>query len=103
MNDSSKRDSSLAALISIEVAIRLGLLLILVAWCFMIVSPFVLPIMWGIIIAVAIFPLFAKLKSMLGGRNKLAAIVYTLIAVSFADHAYGDDLGFADRYCTSGG
>ena len=52
MNDSSKRDSSLAALISIEVAIRLGLLLILVAWCFMIVSPFVLPVMWGIIIAV---------------------------------------------------
>lgn len=83
MNDSSKRDSSLAALISIEVAIRLGLLLILVVWCFMIVSPFVLPIMWGIIIAVAIFPLFAKLKSALGGRNKLASIVYTLIAVSF--------------------
>ena len=82
MNDSSKRDSSLAAYISIEVAIRLGLLLILVAWCFMIVSPFVLPIMWGIIIAVAVFPLFTKLRSALGGRNKLAATVYTLFAVA---------------------
>jgi len=65
----------------IEAAIRLGLLLLLATWCFMIVAPFVLPIMWGIIIAVAVFPLFAKLKSALGGRNKLAATVYTLIAV----------------------
>ena len=66
----------------IEAAIRLGLLLLLATWCFMIVAPFVLPIMWGIIIAVAVFPLFAKLKSALGVcRNKLAATVYTLIAV----------------------
>ena len=82
MNNSSERDSSNTTSIMIEVTIRLTLLLLLATWCFMIISPFILPIMWGVIIAVAIFPLFAKLKSVLGGRNKLAATVYTLIALA---------------------
>ena len=81
MIDSSESDTSKTVFTVIEAAIRLGLLLLLATWCFLIVSPFVLPIMWGIIIAVAVFPLFAKLKSALGGRNKLAATVYTLVAV----------------------
>lgn len=67
---------------TIETAIRLGLLLLLAAWCFQIVSPFIEVVMWGVIIAVAIFPLFVKLKSAVGGRTKLAAVVYTLIALA---------------------
>ncbi len=69
--------------ITIEAAIRLGLLMLLAAWCFMIVYPFIQLIMWGVIIAVAIYPLFVKLKSTLGDRNKLAAVVYTLLALAF--------------------
>ena len=38
--------------------------------------------MWGVIIAVAIYPLFVKLKSAMGGRSKLAAVVYTLLALA---------------------
>ena len=68
---------------TIEAAIRLGLLMLLAAWCFMIIYPFIQLIMWGVIIAVAIYPLFVRLKSVLGGRNKLAAIVYTLLALAF--------------------
>jgi predicted PurR-regulated permease PerM len=67
---------------TIETAIRLGLLLLLAAWCFMIVRPFIEPVMWGVIIAVATYPFFVKLKSFTGGRNKLAAIVFTLIALA---------------------
>jgi len=67
---------------TIEAAVRLGLLLLLAAWCFMIVSPFIVPVIWGVIIAVAIYPLFLKLKSLLGGNNKLAATVYTLIMLA---------------------
>jgi len=69
--------------ITIEAAIRLGLLMLLAAWCFMIVYPFIQLIMWGVIIAVAIYPLFVKLKFALGDRNKLAAVVYTLLALAF--------------------
>lgn len=67
---------------TIEAAVRLGLLLLLAAWCFKIIAPFIVPVMWGIIIAVAIYPLYVKLKLMLGGRNKLAATVYTLLALA---------------------
>jgi len=67
---------------SIEAVIRIGLLLLLAGWCFKIITPFIVPVMWGIIIAVAIYPLFCKLKNALGGRNKLAATVYTLIALA---------------------
>ena len=59
---------------TIEAAIRLGLLLLLASWCFDIIKPFVLPVLWGVIIAVAIYPVFTKLKAALGGRNKLASI-----------------------------
>jgi predicted PurR-regulated permease PerM len=67
---------------TIEAAVRLGLLLLLAAWCFKIITPFIVPLVWGVIIAVAIYPLFIKLKSSIGDRNKLAAITYTLIALA---------------------
>ena len=67
---------------TIEAAVRLGLLLLLATWCFKIITPFIVPVMWGVIIAVAIYPLFLKLKSMLGNKNKLAATVYTLLALA---------------------
>lgn len=67
---------------TIEAAVRLGLLLLLATWCFQIITPFIVPVIWGVIIAVAIYPLFTKLKSALGERNKLAATVYTLLALA---------------------
>lgn len=68
---------------TIEAAVRLGLLLLLATWCFKIITPFIVPVIWGVIIAVAIFPLFVKLKSVLGGNNKLASAIYTLLALTF--------------------
>ncbi|VAW54214.1 putative membrane protein [hydrothermal vent metagenome] len=67
---------------TIEATVRLGLLLLLATWCFKIISPFIVPVMWGVIIAVAIYPLFLKLKSLFGERNKLAAAVYTFLALA---------------------
>jgi len=67
---------------SIEAAIRLGLLVILTYWCYLIVKPFAVALVWAVIIAVAAFPLFVRLRTSLGGRNKLAATVYTLVALS---------------------
>lgn len=83
MSDSAGSYDSIITNNAIEVTIRLGLLLLLASWCFIIITPFILPVVWGVIIAVAIFPLFAKLKTVLGERNKLAAILYTVIALAF--------------------
>ena len=67
---------------AIEAAIRLVLLFLLVFFCYLIVHPFIMLLMWAVIIAVAVFPLFTRLRAMLGGRNKLAATVYTLVALA---------------------
>lgn len=63
---------------SVEAAISTGLVAILIFWCFDIVKPFITPIVWGIIIAVAIYPLYLRLQAILGGRQKLTATLCTL-------------------------
>ncbi len=67
---------------AVEAAIRIGLMAGLVWWCFRIVSPFVMPVLWATVFAVALFPIFRWLKSKLGGRGGLAAAVLTLVALA---------------------
>lgn len=67
---------------ALESAIRIGLIVLLVLWCFNIVKPFLMLILWGAIIAVAVYPLFLKTQSLLGGRQKVAATLMTLIALA---------------------
>lgn len=63
---------------SLEATIRIGLLIIITVWCFKIVEPFITPIIWGIIIAVAAYPLYIRLRAALGERHKIAATVFTI-------------------------
>ena len=64
---------------SSEVVIRVGLMLVLVYWCFTIAEPFLVPIVWGMIIAVAVHPGFDLLRRRLGERGGLAAWIVTLL------------------------
>lgn len=64
---------------SLEATIRIGLLLIITVWCFKIIEPFIIPIIWGIIIAIAACPLYSRLRAALGDRHKLAATVFSFI------------------------
>jgi predicted PurR-regulated permease PerM len=66
---------------AVDIASKLGLLVILVLWCFHILSPFIMILLWGIIIAVSIYPLFTKLAGVLGNRFKLSAVLLTLILI----------------------
>ena len=59
--------------------IRVGLLLVLVYWCFTIAEPFLVPIVWGMIIAVAVHPGYDRLRHRLGERGGLAAWIVTLL------------------------
>ncbi|MEH6634610.1 MAG: AI-2E family transporter [Halioglobus sp.] len=65
----------------IESALRIGLLLILLIFSYDIIKPFVTPILWGAIIAMAAFPLVKWLQPKLGGRRGLAATVVTLLFI----------------------
>ena len=64
---------------ALEAAVRIGLVFLLLAWCFEIVRPFITPIVWGAIIAVAAYPGYRWLQASLGGRRKLAAVLFTLL------------------------
>jgi len=67
---------------AIEIAIRLGLIFLILAWCLQILSPFISLIAWGGIIAVSIYPLFLKLADKLGGKKKLAVILIAVISIA---------------------
>ena len=67
---------------AMEAAIRIGLVVLLVVWCFNIVQPFIMLVLWGAIFAVAIYPLFLKFSDVLKGRQKTAAAVITLVTLA---------------------
>jgi predicted PurR-regulated permease PerM len=67
---------------SLEVVVKVGLALGLIIWCFMILKPFLMITLWGIILTVAIYPLFSWLHRILGDRKKLAAILVTIFLVA---------------------
>ena len=67
---------------ALETCINVGLALLLVAVCFLILRPFVLLIAWGIIIAVAAYPAFQKLRHLLREHGTFAAVVFTLILLA---------------------
>jgi len=63
---------------SIELLIRIGFLILLVAASFMILAPFMIILIWGVIIAIAQFPLFKKSVNALGNKKSLTAVLFTL-------------------------
>jgi predicted PurR-regulated permease PerM len=65
---------------AVETSIRIGLIALLVIWCFQVVRPFIQPIVWGIILAIAIHPAYLRLGRVTGGRERLSA---TILVVGF--------------------
>jgi predicted PurR-regulated permease PerM len=67
---------------ALEVFIHVGLLVLLIAACVAILRPFASLIAWGIIIAIAVYPGYRKLKDALGGRGGLAAVLCTVVLLA---------------------
>jgi len=63
---------------ALEIFIHVGLVVLLATACLLILRPFLPLITWGIIIAIAAHPAYNKLRTWLGGRGKLAAVLCTL-------------------------
>ena len=67
---------------AIEIAVYLLLIFAIVAWCLQILMPFVSFVTWGIIVAVALYPAFLKLRHSVGERNRLASTLFALLGLS---------------------
>ncbi len=61
-----------------ETVIRVGLVIGLALWCYDIVKPFIGMIIWGVIIAVALNPVYERFYALLGGRRGLAVTLFTV-------------------------
>src|SRR5262245_55423114 len=66
---------------AVEAAIRIGVVALLGLWVFNIIAPFLQPIVWGAIIAVAGATPYHWLERQLGGRSALAAVIFTVVAL----------------------
>jgi predicted PurR-regulated permease PerM len=68
-----------------DITIRLLILILIVAWCLLIMYPFISIMLWSLILAIALFPLHKKLSEKIGGRKKLASfiIVFSILAIIF--------------------
>lgn len=66
----------------VDTIIRLGVLALLLMWCFDILRPFVLILIWAIVIAIAIFPVHKFFVKIFRGKKILAVIVLTLFMLS---------------------
>ena len=77
--ESSISDDSVFMKRTVEAAIRIGVIAGLIVWCYMIARPFLAPIIWGAIIAVAVFHGYDRLQTGLGGRPITAAVLITLL------------------------
>lgn len=63
---------------NIDRLIRLGLLILLVGLSMWILAPFVILLIWGIIIAVALFKSFKKAVKLLGDKPNLTAVLFSV-------------------------
>ncbi len=79
MIDLKERDEKVS--LAIEIAIKVGLLAIVVYLSYLIAKPFIAIVIWGIIIAVALSPLIDSLEKRFGHRKKIIiGLTVTVIA-----------------------
>jgi predicted PurR-regulated permease PerM len=66
-----------------DTTIRLFILILIVAWCLMIMLPFVSIILWSMILSLAMYPLHSAFAKKMGGRPKLASflIIFAILVI----------------------
>jgi predicted PurR-regulated permease PerM len=79
----SAYDRALVEDLALQVAIHIGLVILLAAACILILRPFVPLVLRGIIIAVAVYPVFQKLQRLFGARELLPALLVTILLLVF--------------------
>ncbi|WP_264564618.1 AI-2E family transporter [Flavobacterium sp. N3904] len=67
----------------VDLIIRIGVLFLLLGWCFDILKPFISILIWAIVIAVAIYPIHCVFVKIFRGKRTLAIIVLTMIMLAF--------------------
>jgi predicted PurR-regulated permease PerM len=65
---------------TVETSIRLAVLFVLLYWCYGIIKPFIDILVWSVIFAVSLYPMYNWLCKKLSGRKKISAsLIVTLM------------------------
>ncbi len=64
---------------TIDLSIKLMLITLLIAWSLLIVFPFLTPILWGIILAITLFPMYQGLLKLLAWPKALVSTLVTIL------------------------
>lgn len=67
---------------TIEIIVRLGFLFLLIAWCLQLLYPFAGIIIWAIILAISVAPVYDSLNARLGDKPKVAASIIIIGGLS---------------------
>lgn len=62
---------------TLDIILRFAILFLLFDWCFMILRPFIILLIWGLIIAVATYPVYMRLYRLTHNRKSLSAVLIT--------------------------
>jgi len=68
--------------LSVRSALSIAFIGLIFIVSFNVIKPFLVPIFWGIIISVGVYPLHVRLSKFLGKRARLSAVLITLIGVA---------------------
>lgn len=81
-NPSDPAYGKLFSRLLLDVLIRAGLILTLVLLCYRIFSPFLVLMVWALILAITLYPLHRALAARMGGRAGWAATLITVLGVA---------------------
>lgn len=65
-----------------EILLQLVCVLLIVGFCFMLLLPFMMPVLWAIILAIIFYPFYNFLQRKLNGRKKLASTIITIVILA---------------------
>lgn len=80
---SNTRDNNLSTeKKTIDLSIKMILIFILIGWSAMIVFPFITPMLWGVILAITLYPMYLGLLKLVKGKNAVASTIITVLLLA---------------------
>ncbi|MCA6077981.1 AI-2E family transporter [Fulvivirga sedimenti] len=77
-----KREIMNSVSTTIEVGIRVLVFTFVIGWCLFLMRPFLTPILWGVILAVAVTPFYNWINHKISNRNILASIIVVFVLLA---------------------
>jgi len=76
------RDKKAILNIGVDLILKIGTLLLIIFLCFKILTPFISILLWALVIAIILAPLYDHIGKWFGRRKKLAALVIGIIGLA---------------------